>query len=392
VAVLAFGAIASASASAASPAFEGPFPNTFSRGITFFSLSTVGNRSVTCFSGGAGSGELTSATALAVTFPSRSCTFNSKACKTTAMELEGTLVYVNKKSLAAVVLQHKGGGTFAEITCGSEETLKLRGAVIGTMSPTNVRTTTLGQKIAQTAGVQELTEYENAKGEAVKAKLEMEGTGTVPFAYEQTGAKMSGGYAMTKETQITAVLSTRGLPEFTSASGKMNGATGGSTWGDSLGNLWEYSTGSYRMEIIDPNDVAHVWWSFTQPSAGGCHNVSSSTFETDQLKGRLGYVNKATKEVGLLLESSGPLVGECEHGASKEKFSGSVIGIITPVNTKTSIFTLKFAGAGHGTQKPEKFEGEEGLNHLEYHVSEYLPVGLSWTVPLETQTEMEIKA
>ena len=81
----------------------------------------------------------------------------------------------------------------------------------------------------------------------------------------------------------------------------------------------------------------------------------------------LGYITKSTKDVGVALKGLGGseknLLAEYEcndEGALLPvKIKGSIIGLITPVNTSTLTFTLNFAeNATTKKQAVEKLEGE----------------------------------
>jgi hypothetical protein len=71
----------------------------------------------------------------------------------------------------------------------------------------------------------------------------------------------------------------------------------------------------------------------------------------------LGFIKKAT-EVGIALSpETGTVLAEFECGGAPIVVEGSVIGKITPLKTKTTIFTLTFTQTG-GVQSPTKLEGE----------------------------------
>jgi hypothetical protein len=94
-----------------------------------------------------------------------------------------------------------------------------------------------------------------------------------------------------------------------------------------------------------------------------CEAKSGTTLEhTELLKGRLGYINKTTKEVGLLLE---PASGEvfAKGFWAGEYASGGLIGELTPVNTSEKAIALKYAAKGQ-TQIPSRFEGEAAEHYL----------------------------
>lgn len=97
---------------------------------------------------------------------------------------------------------------------------------------------------------------------------------------------------------------------------------------------------------------------------------------TSPLKGEIGYINKATHEVGVLLSSETgiyevPAMHCAELGL---RTSGSVIGVVTsPVNVFTSTATLTFSQSA-GFQSVKKFEGEAGEHTLEVETCGY-PTG-----------------
>jgi hypothetical protein len=71
----------------------------------------------------------------------------------------------------------------------------------------------------------------------------------------------------------------------------------------------------------------------------------------------LGFIKKAT-EVGIALSpETGTALAEFECAGVPILVKGSVIGKITPLKTKTTIFTLTFTQTG-GVQSPTKLEGE----------------------------------
>lgn len=92
-----------------------------------------------------------------------------------------------------------------------------------------------------------------------------------------------------------------------------------------------------------------------------CHSKSAASGEikTNTLDGEVGYINKATKEVGADLKAeSGPYEAEFECGVLPldAVVKGSVIGIVEPINkfTKEATFTFERLGT---TQLPSKLEG-----------------------------------
>jgi hypothetical protein len=148
------------------------------------------------------------------------------------------------------------------------------------------------------------------------------------------------------------------LPEFTTTS-KFLGAFGESEfkWD---GEAWKYANGDFSGEMSSHSTVAKVSLSFTIGSIG-C-NTGKEELALTGIKGRLGYLNKEKKEVGLLLGE--PIYTECTwHGTTREHlvdhYLGDIVAKITPVNTKTKRFKLTLTVTGGGEQEFTKFEGEE---------------------------------
>lgn len=95
---------------------------------------------------------------------------------------------------------------------------------------------------------------------------------------------------------------------------------------------------------------------------------AEGTIVTNTMKGRIDYISKSSKVVGLLLQP--------ESGTEFAKFVcagfltnyvvGSVIGEFGPVNALTTSFSLTYAkGSSPGLQKFTKFEGESTEHYLE---------------------------
>lgn len=70
---------------------------------------------------------------------------------------------------------------------------------------------------------------------------------------------------------------------------------------------------------------------------------------TVKLRGTFGYINKSTKLVGIKLEpESGTefTQGEVECVGTKVKVTGSLIGVVSPVNTKSTSGTIELTASG----------------------------------------------
>jgi hypothetical protein len=75
------------------------------------------------------------------------------------------------------------------------------------------------------------------------------------------------------------------------------------------------------------------------------------------LRGTLGYINEAMKQVGADFEGSAPPeIAEFECGGVSVTVSGSVIGRVTPINKLTTTVKVKLIQHG-GVQMPKSLEG-----------------------------------
>jgi hypothetical protein len=121
---------------------------------------------------------------------------------------------------------------------------------------------------------------------------------------------------------------------------------------------------------------------------------------TKELKGSIGYLNKASKIVGALAQPvSGTTVteieGKCFEG--KEDVLGSAVGEVTSeLNKETSGVTLSFAVTSKGKQEFTKFEGELAEHALEFAGSVFEGAALfeckEEKLELEGGKKVELKA
>jgi hypothetical protein len=162
------------------------------------------------------------------------------------------------------------------------------------------------------------------------------------------------------------------LPEFSPAGGtgtneriKFKIIAGAHNFTESNGHSWSGNTITGSGEITGAREVSNVVLTVHEIlSLGRCTNGSGS-LTTNKLSGRLGYINKEKKEVGLLLEPPTQPVARCGTSEEGEKeYRGAWIGALTPINLKSSHLALTYRQAGAGNQEPNKFEGELGVNNL----------------------------
>jgi hypothetical protein len=208
VAAFALSAVAVASASAALPEFEGPFPNKVKTGTSGAgTLETKGGSKITCTSD-TFVGEVNAAKEVkkvVVTF---------KGCETTILGIKvkcntagqaagvvvtepihGTLGYTAKPK-TGLDLEPEVGTTFATLECGGTK-VTVKGDVVCEVSPTNVKTAKFKITCKQTKGVQEWTKLEGGAESVLKTKI---GGGVE----EQSGIENTEEIELEKESTIKA--------------------------------------------------------------------------------------------------------------------------------------------------------------------------------------------
>jgi hypothetical protein len=169
-------------------------------------------------------------------------------------------------------------------------------------------------------------------------------------------------------------------------------------------------------QITGPNTLGHVVARFTHCAVFGstpCGNSSEEgTIFTNNLKGKLGWINKGTKprQVGVVLEPetkkgefakftcAGLLIvhvgeaTEAEFPAYPPKGGGDgIISPITPVNEMTRSFTQVYSFNAAEENIPNKFEGTAPLKVLEdWEESAFEPTKQSkWSKAGEALTNTE---
>jgi hypothetical protein len=159
------------------------------------------------------------------------------------------------------------------------------------------------------------------------------------------------------------------LPEFKIHKATFTGTVPGVLWeGPGKAEYICKEEGSLSGHVVGPNEVAKVVITFKGCGAGLCQTsgLKEGEWKTNELQGKLGYISKASKKVGLLLESPTGVFAECK-GGFLVKFLGSTIGEIGPVNKERSPseeFGLTYVGTS-GENEWRHFEGEEALHLLE---------------------------
>lgn len=156
------------------------------------------------------------------------------------------------------------------------------------------------------------------------------------------------------------------------------------------------STSVKKVEVEDTGCVEEG----TTNKCGNKPGATSGTITTKVLDGTVGYVEKATKKVGLALrpETGGEPFAKfnCEGEAEEVTVKGCTVGEITPINTSSSKGTLTSVkkGTAH-EQQWTKLEGGENCT-LEVEAGFFkLGSGPSWTVDTEEESftaAIELKA
>jgi hypothetical protein len=172
---------------------------------------------------------------------------------------------------------------------------------------------------------------------------------------EVTASNSAGSGSAT--AQSAEVVKTVKRPEFVPSSHQypdhfeFSGGAASISW---TGSVVACNGASGSGSITGPDQV-----SVTKLTITGCfvkNGLACTTIESTPLHGHFGYINEATKSVGLILEPApGSLFSSFKCQNSQATVVGAVIAKITPVNTTTSSFTLAYA-AGNGLQNPDKFE------------------------------------
>jgi len=196
-----------ASASAALPE-QSPAEGTFEVSSKAGTFETVGKEKVEC-TGAKGSGKLTGAKTdtSKVTFEgckakdiiSVSC--STKGAKSGDIETEIDSELVWKSKAKEEVLEKLTLAKEVEIECTSLVKIKVKGTTLCPVSPVNKKTKTVTLACTQSGGKQNPEEYENEKGEKVKAITESSKNGG---KFEQSGLQSEETLTLSTEGEIKA--------------------------------------------------------------------------------------------------------------------------------------------------------------------------------------------
>jgi hypothetical protein len=210
IVALAIGTIVPAVASAALPEFvnskgETLVKNKFTGKGGETQFETTGRVELTCSTGSI-SGHLTGTKTAEATLTFTGCETIGEKCSSKGAKAgeivntgKGKIVYSDKatKSVALLVEMEKG----REAICGGEIGILLRGAIAGSIGPVNKSQLSFTNTWQQRAGVQQLTKYENEKGEIESAIWETKVGGD---GWEQTGLEGEGTITLEEMGEIKA--------------------------------------------------------------------------------------------------------------------------------------------------------------------------------------------
>jgi hypothetical protein len=198
-----------------------------------------------------------------------------------------------------------------------------------------------------------------------------------------TTATITALTALTALTTITATIATAALPEFNKTKIKFTSLSGPGTLDVAGGNTIECESATDAGEISGPKTVTLQVDVRTCKIFGliGSHSLGDP--ENTILiaaTGTLCYLNKAKKEVGLVLTPTGLLHIEAPVAAALALIKGTLIGRLTPVNTTTlrGELILTQSEGKQGLLACEELAGETHLSTSE-NEGEYKASGLGTT-------------
>lgn len=151
------------------------------------------------------------------------------------------------------------------------------------------------------------------------------------------------------------------------------------------------TSSSDEGKFASPKTAAGITVTFKGCELSGhkCENTGKAgEIKTNPLKGVVGYINRATHEVGVDLSAeSGTYEAKFDCGELEMRVSGSVVGLVTsPLNVFTKVATLEFTQSA-GRQHVQSLEGEP----KDTLVSEIAKLGTeSWGGPAESGESTEV--
>jgi hypothetical protein len=154
------------------------------------------------------------------------------------------------------------------------------------------------------------------------------------------------------------------------------------------------NSSSFAGTMVGPKELVKVV--LTMNCAGDtpfCLQGNEGKWASHELKGRLGYISKTSKTVGLLLEpaAAGGPIATCENPVGLTiEIRGSVIAAF-PSRGPFKEVALKYEGA-NGKQALTHFEGEEALHELDRKNGYEGVFSMNTTMNLKFKEAKEIQA
>jgi len=173
--------------------------------------------------------------------------------------------------------------------------------------------------------------------------------------------------ALVAALALAAVASASALavekPEFSGPTGvSVVGSGGTALFTNTGGTKAAFRSSKVEGKIASKTTLGSVALTFKESGGaeGVCTNAESNqTLKVTGLNARLGWINKAKNEVGLMFVPPTQPLTVCTWEQEKWDLAGEVIAKITPVGTPTSSFTLTFTDNETSKQLPQYFEGEK---------------------------------
>lgn len=192
------------------------------------------------------------------------------------------------------------------------------------------------------------------------------------------------------------------LPEFTTVPNSFTGTSGTSTLkaGNVVITCTSDATSNGKVTSATEVTGTVIFKGCTgktgtgEPCAVRSPGAVSGEIKTAELLGKLGYISKTAKTVGLkLAPKTGTNFTEIEAVSPatcvvKTAVTKSIIGAVTPVNTKTTKGALTFTETSE-KQTLRKFEGEEVASELQAFGT---AARLTGTEEVTFEKEGEVKA
>jgi hypothetical protein len=358
--VVAFPAAALASLPALEPAHgSGAFPISFTVSGGKLKLQTApgGLEHETACKTTSGSGSFSGAKKGSVTLELGECLAggiltcgNAKAGEIKTKELSALLAYTYPSKTtaeggreAALVLSPASGEVLAEYTCHTTKTYVVKGSIVVPIGPVNAMASIFSLTLKQAKGSQEApTEYETEGGGHTKAGLTCKENSNPA---EKCAVEASPAITLGEEAKVA--VEGESLPAFSHTPQGFLGTLSLSSFSAEGVENWAFKGGNVSGGVYGGQYIEKMHFIYTEPPALGtyCYNGEKELreeFHWNTLSGRLGYINKTEKRVGLRLESTGQPLATCTDGNYDMEITGRLVAEVGPINTNTNKYTLHF--------------------------------------------------